>query len=271
MTYWDQLIEASEYIKNRTHFTPKTGLILGSGLSSIIDTITWQHEVSFIDIPHFHASTVKGHSGKMFFGQIDGHDVVVLSGRYHYYEGHDLAAVTFPVRVMHQLGIERIIVTNAAGGLNGDFEAGLIVAIRDHINMFPDNPLRGLNDPRFGTRFPDLSQTYDSSLIDRAFILASQQNIRIEKGVYLGVQGPSLETPAELQYMHNIGADLVGMSTIPEVIVAKQLGIEISAFSIVTNMCYPIDEITETTHEAVLAVTNIAGKKLYEIVRGLLK
>jgi len=270
MTYYDQLIEASDYLKNRISDRPLTGLILGSGLSSIISTITWQDEISFNEIPHFPTSTVEGHSGKMLFGQIDGHPVCVLSGRHHYYEGHDLSVVTFPLRVMHQLGIERVVITNAAGGLNPDYHQGLIVAICDHINLFPDNPLRGLNDPRLGLRFPDLTKTYDADLIQKAMDIAKNEQIPMEKGVYLGLQGPSLETPAELEYMHRTGADLVGMSTVPEAIVAKQLELTTLAFSIVTNMCYPIENITETTHEGVLEVTQSAGKELFKIIRKLL-
>ncbi len=269
-TYFNKIKEAASFIKEQLPYSPETGIILGSGLGVAMQTVQWDVSIPYASIPHFAATSVKGHSGQLLVGSISGHPVIVQSGRFHYYEGHDMRTVCFPLRVLHALGIKRLVVTNAAGGLNRRYHDGLLVAITDHINMFPDHPLRGLNDERFGNRFPEMVDAYTPELRSKFMRVGKALGIDIDEGVYLGLSGPSIETPAELRFMQMIGADLVGMSTVPEVIVAKQLELEVLAVSIVTNMCFPEFDTDENMHEKVLQVAGKAALDLFEILKQLL-
>lgn len=259
-----------DFLNSRIDFSPEIGVILGTGLGPLANSIHVELEVPYADIPMFPKSTVQGHSGKLIFGELSDRKVMAFSGRFHYYEGYTMQDMTISVRLMKAMGVQKMIVSNAAGGVNPAYTAGQIVIIRDHINMFPDNPLRGVNADSFGLRFPDMLHAYDKSLIAEAEKVASELEIDIKKGVYLGLPGPNLETPAEYAFYHQVGADLVGMSTIPEVIVAKHAEIPVLAFSIVSNMCYPIELIKETSIEDVIAVVNQASRKLIRLVEGLL-
>jgi len=258
------------FLNSRIDFSPEIGIILGTGLGPLANSIHAELEIPYADIPLFPKSTVQGHSGKLIFGELSGRKVMAFSGRFHYYEGYTMQDMTISVRIMKALGVQMMIVSNAAGGVNPTYTAGQIVIIRDHINMFPDNPLRGVNADTFGVRFPDMLHAYDKDLIESTEAVAAELAISVKRGVYLGLQGPNLETPAEYAFYHQVGADLVGMSTIPEVIVAKHAEIPVLAFSIVSNMCYPIELIKETSIEDVIAVVNQASQKLIQLVEGLL-
>ena len=228
-------------------------------------------EIEYRDIPHFPISTVQSHKGKLVFGYLEGKAVVVMAGRFHYYEGYSAQEVTFPIRVLKSLGIETIFITNVAGSTNGDIEAGDIVFVRDHVNLQPDNPLRGENDERLGVRFPDMKNAYDKSLISKGLDIARTHNIRAHKGVYVALQGPNLETPAEYNFIHLIGGDLVGMSTVPEVLVARHADLQTMVISIVSNKCYPLRDIKETTVADVIAVATQAEPKMRLIIKELLR
>lgn len=250
-----------EKIKNR----PTVGIILGSGLGGLVDILHKEVEIDYKDIPHFPVATVKGHGGCLVFGKLGGCDVVLMAGRFHYYEGYSMEEVTFPVRVMKGLGVETLIVSNAAGGMNKTFSIGDLMIITDHINLFPEHPLRGPNDERLGTRFPDMSQPYDRDLISYAAQAAKNKGINVKMGVYIGLQGPTFETPAEYKWLHVIGGDAVGMSTVPEAIVARHGGMKVFAISVITDI--GISDIPVTiTHEEVLEAANAAAPKMAAIV-----
>jgi purine-nucleoside phosphorylase len=271
MQLFNQIQEAVEYIQSFVAFEPKIGIILGTGLGSLTDDLLIAYEFDYADIPHFPVSTVKSHKGKLIFGYLEGKAVVVMAGRFHYYEGYSMQQVTFPVRVMKFLGIETLVITNVAGSTNGDIEAGDIVFVRDHVNLQPENPLRGENDDRLGVRFPDMLETYDKTLIQKGLRIAENNRIRATSGVYVALQGPNLETPAEYTFINRIGGDLVGMSTVPEVLVARHSGLRLLVISIVSNKCFPIEEIKPTTLESVIAVAAKAETKMRFIVRELMK
>jgi purine-nucleoside phosphorylase len=227
-------------------------------------------EISFTDIPNFPTSTVASHSGKIILASIDEQHVLIMSGRFHYYEGYEMSEVTFYIHVLNRLGIQNIIFTNASGGLNPHFNLGDIVMISDHINLFPANPLRGQNDDSLGPRYPDMLHTYNESFRKSASIIANELKINMKEGVYLGWQGPSLETPAEYRMARILGADLIGMSTVPEVIVAKYYNMKIAAFSIVSNVCFPISAIEETTVDQILEEVCRSSKGLGEVIERLI-
>ena len=271
MMLYDQIEEAITFIKSKTSFDPQFGIILGTGLGNLIEEIEIEASIDYQDIPHFPVSTVQSHKGKLIFGQLAGKAIVAMAGRFHYYEGYSMQQVTFPVRVLKFLGIERLIISNVSGSTNAAFEAGDIVFIKDHINLQPENPLRGVNDERLGPRFPDMLDTYDRPLNAKALAIAKANNIRAHEGVYLALQGPNLETPAEYNFIHRAGADVVGMSTVPEVIVAKHMSLPIFVISIVSNKCFPIENITQTTVEAVIQLANEAEPKMRLIVKEILK
>jgi purine-nucleoside phosphorylase len=231
-----QFKQSAEFIQSRTKVKPTIGIILGTGLGGLVKEINVIDEIPYEQIPNFPVSTVESHSGKLIFGELGGKQVVAMQGRFHYYEGYSLQQVTFPVRVMKFLGIERLFVSNASGGVNPGFEVGEIMIINDHINLFPGNPLIGKNFDELGPRFPDMSEPYDHSMIDLALQIAKDNNIKVSVGTYAGLTGPTLETPAEYQYVRNIGADAVGMSTVPEVIVARHMEIPCFAISIITDL-----------------------------------
>lgn len=269
-SYYQNIIVSTDFISKRiASGIPKVAIMMGTGLSSIVDGMEDCSMIDYSDIPHFPQSTVQSHKGKVVVGKLNGREVLVLAGRWHYYEGYNTKELTFPIRVLKQLGVETIIFTNVSGGVNGDYNAGDLVIIKDHINAIPDHPLRGANDDRLGPRFPDMLKTYSHSLRDKIKSAATQLDIPIHEGVYYGLQGPSLETPAEYVMINKVGADLVGMSTVPEVIVAKHAGMNIAAVSIVSNVCFPPERITETTLEEVILVANQASDKLNRILGAL--
>ncbi|MEY4106312.1 MAG: hypothetical protein RL181_654 [Bacteroidota bacterium] len=268
---YEHIQESVGYIRRHTDFQPEFGIILGSGLGGLVQELAPVATIPYGEIPHFPVATVEGHRGSLVFGEWAGRRIVAMAGRLHYYEGYSLAQVTFPVRVLHALGIRRLIVSNASGSVHAAIEAGDIVFIRDHINLMPDNPLRGPNDERLGPRFPDMLHAYDRKVNARALEIARTLGIRAAEGVYLGLQGPNLETPAEYLFAHRIGADLVGMSTVPEVIVARHAGLPVFAVSVATNKCFPIEEIQETTHADVLEAGKIAESRVSQILKELLQ
>ena len=268
---FDQIQNALQFIRTRTAFEPRTGIILGTGLSGLADEIEAVETIDYHQIPHFPISTVESHRGKLIFGYLAGEPVVAMAGRFHFYEGYTLQQVTFPVRVMKFLGIERLIVSNASGGTNPSLENGDLVFIKDHINMLGDNPLRGANDERLGVRFPDMLHVYDPEMLAQAMQIAHANGIRAHLGVYVGLAGPNLETPAEYAFIHRMGGDIVGMSTVPEVIVARHSNLKVFAVSVVTDKGYPPEEIRETTLEDVIAVAKAAEPKVKLVVNELLR
>ena len=264
-------LEASiGYLRAQTQFLPRIGIVLGTGLGALADEITIEKEIPYSEIPYMPASTVVSHAGKLLFGELNGMPVVALAGRFHYYEGYEMEQVTYGIRLLKMLGVDRVLLSNVAGGLQADMVPGEIVMIRDHINLMPANPLRGANDERLGPRFPDMMQAYDPEVNNKVLELAKQMDITARLGVYAALPGPNLETPAEYNYLHTIGADLVGMSTVPEVIVARHMGLKVNVFSMVSNVCYPIEALTPTTVDEVIAVANAATPKLSRLVKELL-
>ncbi|OLN27745.1 purine-nucleoside phosphorylase [Desulfosporosinus metallidurans] len=231
-----KLAEARRYIMERVPSLPELGIILGSGLGSFADLVEEKIVISYKDIPHFPISTVEGHAGQLVFGKVSGRKVMVMQGRFHYYEGYSMQEVTFPIRVMQVLGATGLIVTNAAGGINSGFHPGDLILIKDHLNLMGDNPLRGANLLSLGPRFPDLSEGYDLEWRQKALTIARELGINPQEGVYAAMSGPNYETPAEIRYLRTIGADMVGMSTVPEVIVANHGGMQVLGISCVTNM-----------------------------------
>jgi len=256
--------EAASYIREKIKETPATAIILGSGLGNIVDHLSEKIRVDYENIPHFPISTVEGHAGQLILGSLGGTRVLVMAGRFHFYEGYSMEEVTFPIRVMKFLGIKNLIVSNAAGGMNPDFEIGDIMVINDHIHMMP-NPLIGKHNPAFGARFPDMSQTYSPELIQKFKSFASELGIPLQEGCYVGVTGPTLETPKEYQYFRIIGGDAVGMSTTPEAIVAHQMGINILAVSVITDLGVP-GRIQKLTHQDVIKAAGDAAPLLTSLI-----
>ncbi|MEM1218887.1 MAG: purine-nucleoside phosphorylase [Bacteroidota bacterium] len=269
MSLYAQIEEANTYIRSQTEHVATVGIILGTGLGNLTQDMEVVFEIPYAEIPHFPVSTVESHQGKLVFGTLDKTPVIAMSGRFHYYEGYTMKQVTFPVRVLKRLGVKHLFISNAAGSTNGDINAGDLVFIRDHINLQPENPLRGENDGRLGVRFPDMLSTYRIDWNQVALDIASKQGTVAHSGVYVGLQGPNLETPAEYEYLHRIGGDVVGMSTVPEVLVARHSQLNTFVVSVVSNKCYPIEIIKETTLEEVIAVVNAAEPKLRRLVRTL--
>ncbi len=242
---------------------------MGTGLGQLASEITDSYEFPYQDIPNFPVSTVEGHSGKLIFGKLGGKDIMAMQGRFHYYEGYDMKEVTFPERVMYELGIETLFVSNASGGMNPSFQIGDLMIIDDHINFFPEHPLHGKNFPT-GPRFPDMHEAYDKSLRQLADDIAKEKNIRVVHGVYVGVQGPTFETPAEYAMYHRLGGDAVGMSTVPEVIVARHCGIKVFGMSIITDLGIEGKPV-EVSHEEVQEAANKAQPLMTEIMREIIK
>lgn len=269
MIMYTKIQETASWLNERHSSRPEVAIILGTGLGSIADEIEPEVEISYKDIPHFPVSTVEGHEGKLIFGKYAGKDILAMKGRFHYYEGYSMQEVTFPVRVMHELGIKTLFVSNAAGGSNPTFHVGDLMIITDHINAFPENPLRGKNIPT-GPRFPEMNGAYDAQLIQLADSIVKEQNISgVVHGVYYGTQGPSYETPAEYRAFHILGADAVGMSTVPEVIVARHSGIKVFGVSVITNMGLS-DHPVSVSHEEVQQAGEQAGKRLKMIIKAML-
>ena len=268
MSLYDRIHETADFLRGHTSLASQVAIILGSSLSDLVKAVEVEASIPYDQIPHFPQSTVEGHAGALIFGKLGGKAVVIMAGRFHYYEGYSMDEVTFPVRVMRALGAETLIVSNAAGGMNKDYTVGDIVLIRDHINLCPEHPLRGKNDERLGPRFPDMSEPYSLSMIALAVDIAREQSLDIKTGVYAGLQGPTFETRAEYAWLHGIGADLVGMSTVPEVIVAIHGGMKVFGASIVTDIGIR-EEMNTITHEEVLAAAAKAAPKLSRLIESL--
>jgi purine-nucleoside phosphorylase len=267
---WDHVQQATAAVRDRWEGQPSVGIVLGTGLGALASEIAAEAVIPYADIPHFPRSTVQGHKGQLACGTLAGKTVVAMEGRFHLYEGYTAAQVTFPVRVLKELGCSTLIVSNACGGLNPMFRRGDLMVIDDHINLLGANPLIGPNDERLGPRFPDLIEPYDRRLQDLALQVALESNIVAHRGVYVAVTGPNLETRAEYRFLRGIGADAVGMSTVPEVLVAVHAGLKVLGFSIVTDMCLP-DALEPVNIDMILAVANEAEGKLRTIVMKVLE
>ncbi|MCR4680364.1 MAG: purine-nucleoside phosphorylase [Bacteroidales bacterium] len=261
--------ETIAYIKSHKSINPKIAIVLGSGLGGLTQSMEITDEISYHDIPNFPVSTVKGHKGAMTFGRLGGVEVMVFNGRMHYYEGYPMDMVTYPQQILPGLGIETIILSNAAGGMNPTFKVGDIMIIRDHINMFGTNPLIGPNDDELGPRFPNMSEVYSHKLIKLAHKKARETGVHLQEGVYMGVSGPCFETPSEYKMYYIMGADAVGMSTVPEAIVARHRGLNIFALSVITDLGV-IGQVMEATHEEVLEAANTAGPNMVKLVCAML-
>jgi purine-nucleoside phosphorylase len=265
-----EIEQAADYLGKRATANPRIGIILGTGLGGLAERIEVAHAIPYPEIPNFPSTTVEGHAGRLLFGKCAEKDVLVMQGRVHFYEGYPLARVTFPVRVMKKIGVEILMISNAAGGLNPLFNPGDIMAITDHLNFTGQNPLIGPNLDSLGPRFPDMSAVYDRDLIRLAETAALEEKIEMQKGVYVGVTGPNLETPAETRFLRMMGADAVGMSTIPEVIVGAHCGLRILGFSAISNVNRP-DCMEPAPIEIIMANAAVAGQKLIRTVEGVLK
>lgn len=267
----DQIEFTTKNIREKTqHFSPSLGIILGTGLGGLVKEISVEYTLPYTEIPNFAVSTVEGHSGKLIFGELGGKKVVAMQGRFHFYEGYTMQQISFPVRVMKALGIKALFVSNACGGMNPAFEVGELMIINDHINLFPTNPLIGKNYESLGPRFPDMGATYNKSYIALAKQIAAENHIKVSEGVYAGLTGPCFETPAEYRYLWRIGADVVGMSTVPEVIVARHAGLEVFGISIVTDLGVE-GSVQTVTHEEVQHIANLQEPKLTLILKELIR
>lgn len=266
----EQIAEAADFIRGHWGTTPRAGIILGSGLGNFSEHMQIEATLPYGDIPHFPQSTVIGHKGSLLLGTANGVPVVTMAGRFHFYEGYGIQDITLPVRVMKALGIELLIVSNASGGLNPQYKSGDIMILDDHINLMFENPLMGVNDDELGPRFPDMSAPYDKELIEQAIAIGRDNGFTAHRGVYIGMSGPTYETRAEYRMQRTLGADVAGMSTVPEVIVAVHAGIKVLALSAVTNLCRP-DALEETGGEEVVEAAKLAEPKMTTIVLGILK
>jgi purine-nucleoside phosphorylase len=261
--------EAEAFIKSKTQVKPKFGIILGTGLGKLADSINVETAISYEEIPHFPLSTVESHAGKLLLGTIAGKPVVAMQGRFHFYEGYSMQQIVFPVRVMKFLGVDTLFVSNACGGINPLFPPGTLMAITDHINLLPGNPLIGPNDNRVGQRFPDMSEPYSKELINLAMKIATENKIRLERGVYASMSGPSLETRAEYRMLKTLGADVIGMSTVPEVIAAVHAGLRVFGISVITDSCLP-DALEPATLDKILAAAAAAEPSLVKLIEKVL-
>lgn len=266
---YEKIQETAAFLKDRMTSKPETAIILGSGLGHLADEIDVETEIAYSEIPNMPVSTVEGHSGKMLFGKLGGKEIVAMQGRFHYYEGYSMKEVTFPVRVMYELGIKNLFVSNAAGGMNPAFHVGDLLVLTDHINLFPEHPLRGKNFPT-GPRFPSMHQAYDPEFVKIVEEAAEQLGIKIFKGVYLGTQGPTFETPAEYRMFRGMGADAVGMSTVPEVIVAVHCGIRVFGISVITDLG-GFEEAVKVSHEEVQIAADAAQPRMTALMKELVK
>jgi purine-nucleoside phosphorylase len=267
---YDQVLDACKFIRAQWNRDPHAGIILGTGLGPLVEQIEVEVAIDYQDIPHFLQSTAISHRGRLVCGNLCGLPVMAMEGRFHMYEGYALKQITLPVRVMKHMGAQLLIVTNAAGGMNPHYRCGDIVVIEDHINLMGDNPLIGINDDRLGPRFPDMSEPYEHHLVDRAMEIARQHNFAAHKGVFVAVAGPNLETRAEYRFLRGIGADVVGMSTVPEVIVAVHSGLRVAGFSVVTDLCLP-DALEPADVQKIIGHANAAEPKLRALVMGILQ
>lgn len=265
---YKKILETAAWLKEQMHTQPEIAVILGTGLGDLAKEIQKELVIEYKDIPNFPVSTVEGHKGCLIFGKLGDKEIMAMDGRFHYYEGYDMKTVTFPIRVMYELGIKTLFVSNAAGGMNPDFHIGDIMLIRDHINLFPEHPLRGKNFPT-GPRFPDMSEAYDRALLARAHDIALRHGIKVHEGVYVGVSGPTFETPAEYRMYRILGGDAVGMSTVPEVIVAHHCGIRAFGVSIITDIGVE-GSIVKVSHEEVQQAANAVQPILAAIMRDMI-
>ncbi|RMG67287.1 MAG: purine-nucleoside phosphorylase [Bacteroidetes bacterium] len=261
--------DAFEYIRKQYADEPEIGIVLGTGLGALVDQIEQEKVIPYNFIPHFPISTVDSHFGRLIFGRLGGRRVVAMQGRLHFYEGYSMQELTFPIRIMAMLGIHTLLISNAAGGLNPAYRNGDMMVLDDHINLQHANPLIGPNNPNFGPRFPDMSRPYDPQLIDRVLSLAAEQGVRMHKGIYVGVTGPNLETRAEYRMLRQLGGDVVGMSTVPEVLVARHMDLRVCAVSVVTDECYELDNLQPITLDHVIGVANAAEPQMTAIFAAL--
>lgn len=266
----DQIREAAAFIKSKWSGEADVGMILGTGLGGLTEQVEVEATIPYGDLPHFPTSTAPSHKGQLVLGKLAGKTVAVLEGRFHYYEGYSLSEVTFPVRVMKALGASTLVVTSAVGGMNPQYDLADIIVIEDHINLMPDNPLRGVNDDSLGPRFPDMSAPYDRELVNAASAAALDLSIPAHKGVLVAVAGPNLETRAEYRMLRTLGADIVGMSTVPEIIVARHADMRTVAFSVVTDMCLP-DALEEADIAKIIEVAGRGGERLSRLIPEVLK
>jgi purine-nucleoside phosphorylase len=269
----EQIDQAADAIRKRTSYRPRVGLILGSGLNGLADSVQKADIIPYGELPNWPVSTVQGHAGRLVIGELEGQTALVMQGRIHFYEGYSMSQITLPVRAMLRLGLEMMFVTNAAGGVNPDFSPGDVMLITDNLNligMMGGNPLMGPNIDELGPRFPDMSQAYDRKLMDLARQVASNENVLLREGVYCALSGPSFEGPADLRFLHGIGADAVGMSTVPEVIVARHGGMRVLGLSGISNKAN-LDGSTATTHEEVIEAGKVITPKIEKIIRGVLR
>ncbi|MBC8485592.1 MAG: purine-nucleoside phosphorylase [Bacteroidetes bacterium] len=265
-----QIKETTTYIKSKIDFNPKIGIVLGTGLGGLVKEIETYATLPYKEIPNFPVSTVKGHEGRLIFGKLGGKNVVAMQGRFHYYEGHNIQEVTFPIRVMKFLGIELLILSNASGGINPEYEIGDLMIIRDHINLMGNNPLIGKNDTGLGPRFTDMSEAYDKKIIRHATKIARHHKIHFQVGVYAAVTGPTFETPSEYKYIQIIGADAVGMSTVPEAIVARHMSLPCFAVSVISDLGVE-GKIVEISHEEVIDAASMVEPKMTLIIKEMIK
>lgn len=270
MSILQQLNETKAFIQQHYTYQPQVGIVLGSGLGNLEKEIEVELEIAYEAIPHFPVSTVEGHKGKLIFGKLSGKRVVCMAGRFHYYEGYTPQQVVYPIRVMKWLGIDLLLLSNAAGGMNPEFNVGDLMIIRDHISFFTVNPLLGANEPELGVRFPDMSEPYSKKLVQKAEEIAAANGIKVFKGVYAGVTGPTFETRAEYQLLHIVGGDVVGMSTVQEVVAARHMGLDVFAMSVVTDLGIR-EEDNIITHQEVLEAANAAEPKLTTIFKSLVE
>ena len=266
---FDKIVEASAAIRSQWNKTPHAGIILGTGLGSLVEEIDVEATLDYADIPHFPQSTAVSHAGRLICGTLDGLPVMAMEGRMHMYEGYPLKLITLPVRVMQAMGAELLVVSNACGGMNPTYRCGDIMVIEDQINLMGDNPLIGVNDDRLGPRFPDMCEPYELALVDRALSVARDADIVAHRGVFVAVAGPNLETRAEYRFLRTIGADVVGMSTVPEVLVAVHCGMRCVGFSVISDMCLA-DALKPANVEEIIAVANKAEPRLTTLVKGVL-
>lgn len=266
---WEKVQQTVSFLKEKTGYTPDFGIILGSGLGDFVHDIEIEFKIPYEDIPNFPVSTVEGHKGYLIFGKIQNIPVVAMQGRFHYYEGYSMEEVTLPVRIMKYLGIKTLVVSNASGGVNPTYHVGDVVIITDHINMFPEHPLRGKNDKRFGPRFVNMGEPYNRKLIAKAKQIAQELNIEVQQGVYYGLQGPTFETLAEYKMVKIVGADCVGMSTVPEIIVARHMDLDCFGISIISDIGSE-EEMENISHEEVLKAVKIAEPKARKLIKELI-
>lgn len=266
----EKIAKTADFIRSKTQLRPQIAIVLGTGLGGLVNEIEIIDSISYSEIPNFPVSTVKGHQGRLIFGRLSGKDVIAMQGRFHFYEGYTMQEVTFPFRVFKNLGIETLLLSNAAGGMNKNFKVGDIMFINDHINLMGTNPLIGKNYDELGPRFPDFSEPYDHKLLETALGAAKDLSIPVHQGVYVAMSGPTFETPAEYRYVRIIGGDAVGMSTVPEAIVARHSSMKVFAVSIITDLG-GMDEVVAVSHEEVIEAANKAEPKMTAIIKELLK